>query len=220
MSESIEALRISTPSRAFDSYDNCINACMSKSGLFMYLQDNNSKTFTFKYIYHPPRGYHDSITIREATLTGISTGNIIDLLDSIDTTILPQYDYSKVFSKASNEEFLLSISAGVYNTKLRINPYSYFETVSLDKKVNCNNCLYKYECLAVGDEEMAQGAVMSPFMPQGDDGNVIRFGEWSNPECKRTGHGWYINWGSCGVGSGQGLKGCQTINAIRRVVPD
>ena len=71
------------------------------------------------------------------------------------------------------------------------------------------------KCFASGDVDVAQGEPLSPtnYSLRKD----ILFGAWSNPQCGNNNvpDSWYMTGiGSCGSGKGDGLKGCEKVEAL------
>lgn len=211
--------------RAYDSYDNCIDACLNKQGLSLYLSRNTADYAIIAFKYTPGSG----------TALGAKVDKIeyIEVGDSRSTTLVasgsilePGRTYTKTIRKTRNNKIDVILNVGGNLEILEIQPYSYYETRRLTQSCEAIEdadptveCVYKFECQAKGDSDVGRGQIIGPLLPQATDQNKIIWGPWGNSECNTSGNGWYINWGSCGTGRGSSIKGCISVSAIVKVTP-
>lgn len=215
-SESLSILSRKTPEAAFNSYDNCIKACLGDAGIHLFLEKQTIDYALIRLVYRPHRGENEEIGISKAQV--LVGKQIIDLSQDIPKILKPGWEKLIRIARPKNISMEVVVEADQFSNNLNIPPFSYYTTVRLTENEDCKDCTFVYLCSATGDSDVGRGFEMGPLKSSPINNNIT-FGPWENLECGKSAKGWHLRWGSCGTGKGTHFKGCQWVMAIRKITP-
>lgn len=148
---SVEYFQKITSERGYQSFDNCINRCLNKNGLFISVINSTEKDITLEITYKPaPTANGTLIPVKIADEKVVMEGTTLSKLFKQNEQLSPNSTITKIITRPKNKTINGYINAGGYSANYRIERYSkYIAPITIlakdfsktESKNICDACL-------------------------------------------------------------------------------